>query len=766
MRKLEEVIGLSNIDFNNAIIDFKGLGRDYNAIDLIGYGFDSTCATCSNHYSVVFTTGTVGNTSYERIGYDMVLKLPIDRSITNGQSFVDYLFREISSVPEFVNHCQQYRKDGSKIQIYDNRDYKLGNFYTSAYYIPPYIKAVYNGPEIIVGQPYNISDLTVTMDDGIHEVVTLQQNEYSINPASMTISSSGSNEFTVSKIVEGQNGEPVTLTDTFTVTGIRKIYRVTCEYTGPAIKVYNHYDPKDVELYVYYVDAPLEKHKIPESEYQITDTYVTRHGDNEYRTAWATSDPYVRPQTSQNFKYIVPGVGISHLYALYKGPAIWKNKKYNINDVKVTLIYMDNDVVDIPNNECTFNPDFTIHAPYDNTYQVIWTDKGGNEWIAEYIVPGIAITKVEARYTAYPILLLDSYDTDDVEITAYVSDGSSFSVSPNDCSFDDQVIIWEGWNNKKTLRWKDPCNDIWPVEFMVIGEKRPLELRVEFIGGIKFLGDNIYPYELKVEIRYMVDYFDEVWETLEFGQWFWESLDKINKDNDGEMAVGWSKDYVYKTIKLSAKCKVKYIDLETSTLICWYEGPKIEVGKTFNKNHVVIYLCPLDEDRIRLHYYTQGIIMEMWPVENAGDNWYEVVFSKNGMKLKGKYAVPGFIPKKFPAPDFKVWYVKKESLPGFPEEEDLTEQFNEYFTFREIFVISWEQFLKCVYDFDHRDGIPRYGMYGIIAPKNTGLMNKYASWWHVYCFNDHTLKAEIYHVYDEEENEDGKEESNTNSSSN
>lgn len=197
-------------------------------------------------------------------------------------------------------------------------------------------------------------------------------------------------------------------------------------------------------------------------------------------------------------------------------------------------------------------------------------------------------------------------------------------------------------------------------------------------------------------------------------------------------------------------------------LLAWYEGPDIEVGKSFDKEHVVIYLCIPDEDRIRLHYYTEGIIMNVSAVTEVGDNWYNITLDKDGYRLTAKYSVSGVIYKDYPNPDFKVWYIPKESLSGVPEEIDLTERFRPYFTFMNQMVITWEQFLKCVYDFEHTDLTPYYGMFGLTAPKETGLYNKYASTWHIYCFDDHTLKAEIYKIYDtpikEEENNNGEKE--------
>lgn len=43
-------------NYAGVYIDFKGLGTAYNTSDLIGLGFNTTCQTCSNHYSLEFTS--------------------------------------------------------------------------------------------------------------------------------------------------------------------------------------------------------------------------------------------------------------------------------------------------------------------------------------------------------------------------------------------------------------------------------------------------------------------------------------------------------------------------------------------------------------------------------------------------------------------------------------------------------------------------------------------------------------------------------------
>lgn len=752
-KKLEDVIGIDHIDFTSHTIDFSELGIKYQPRNLIGYGFDSCCATCDRHYAVIFVKGNEGESTVTRNGSDIILTVPIVDKYKTGTSFTQYLYDEMYKHDTFVDHFQQYTRDGAKITVYDDRGtYDLRQFYTSTYRLVIAIEATYTGPDILVkkgvASKYNTNDVKVKALLSTGEYEDLDSSEYILSSDEVNL---GTNTYTVTF-----NDKP-SLTDTFTVLGYRKVIKVECEYVGPDIHIYHDYKKEDVRLRIYYEDDPAQYDEVFHDDMLITNTYIDKDGENWFTLKWNIAEGiyYEKDQ----IRYMVPGVGINYLFAKYSGPDVWKNSEYSLDKVKVFLVYKDNYSEPVQNTDCIFNPDRVIHEPYDNVYQVSWTDAGGNEWTAEYTVIGIAVIKIVTEYVGPDILLLDDYESSDVKATAYVSNGTKMTIYHTQCQFDDKIITWTGPNNKKHLTWIDPSHVTWNVEFIVTGIRRPLQLDVEYVGKMKYLDDTVYDTELVVTIHYLTDYFDEEKEILNANDWYWESLNIIKLDNDGEMKVGWTKDYIYTSIKLSASTKVPYISLIGTKLLAWYEGPDIEVGNLFNKNHVVVYLCPPDEDRIRLHYYSEGIIMDISEITHVGDNWYEVVFIKNGYKFTAKYPVPGVIYKEYPNPDFKVWYVIKDSLPGMPEEIDLTEDFRPYFTFREQFVISWEQFLKRVYDYAHRDFTPYFGMFGITAPKGTGLYNKYASTWHVYCFDDHTLKAEIFKLYDlpikKEDNDDG-----------
>lgn len=77
--------------------------------------------------------------------------------------------------------------------------------------------------------------------------------------------------------------------------------------------------------------------------------------------------------------------------------------------------------------------------------------------------------------------------------------------------------------------------------------------------------------------------------------------------------------------------------------------------------------------------------------------------------------------------------------------EDVTDYYKELLynnTLEKIF-ISWKNF----------KAISKPGKYIIIAPKRTGLLNKYASRWKV-ILTEKTLKARLEKVYKEEEEDD------------
>lgn len=124
--------------YPTAYIDFQGLGTAYSLDDLLGAGFNSTCKTCTNHYSVQFVdTVADGQTiypegyTYKKIehgsnDYTLQIDLQSLRSagVDTGQEFADALVAITGEAFDF--HFTQYASEGSKLYIYDNREQAQG----------------------------------------------------------------------------------------------------------------------------------------------------------------------------------------------------------------------------------------------------------------------------------------------------------------------------------------------------------------------------------------------------------------------------------------------------------------------------------------------------------------------------------------------------------------------------------------------------------------------------------------------------------------
>ncbi len=135
-----------NGTYSLATMDFAGLGKDYQLYDLLGTGFNSTCATCSNHYSIMFVYGNTENTASNGIGYtksndgqdnytlQIDLKQMLEKGINDGASFVNSVV-DVIDESGFDFHFQQYAADGTKLYVCDNRKNSLGSFDTKPYEI-------------------------------------------------------------------------------------------------------------------------------------------------------------------------------------------------------------------------------------------------------------------------------------------------------------------------------------------------------------------------------------------------------------------------------------------------------------------------------------------------------------------------------------------------------------------------------------------------------------------------------------------------------
>lgn len=112
-----------------AFIDFSGIGTAYQLEDLLDMGFNSTCKTCTAHYSISFVNGGTTQTTSNGYGYSLqnsgsnyTLQVDIStfRGIANGSDFTSALI-EVLDEGNIDSHFTQYAADGGKLYIADNR---------------------------------------------------------------------------------------------------------------------------------------------------------------------------------------------------------------------------------------------------------------------------------------------------------------------------------------------------------------------------------------------------------------------------------------------------------------------------------------------------------------------------------------------------------------------------------------------------------------------------------------------------------------------
>lgn len=274
--KLEEVLGDSSIKYSTTLPDniddnYKtsdlSLGTMQNAqnaksIDfgslsnislLKGNGFDSTCATCNNHYSLQFVSGN----SIEEIkdGDNRFLYIGVDVSMPI-KNFVEYLFNTIKASTNFTDHYTQYYYDGNTtLYILDNReryDSDFNDFDTNVYIGITSINAVYKGPKIKMSDTFDFNDIevTATLNNGTielaeyitdYQVLNLYTNDYS----NYVLTKDQKVRILLDVTIGDENFK---LTQELDIPVIEAV--LTAKYNGPEVDLGLDFDKNDLELYI------------------------------------------------------------------------------------------------------------------------------------------------------------------------------------------------------------------------------------------------------------------------------------------------------------------------------------------------------------------------------------------------------------------------------------------------------------------------------------------------------------------------------------
>lgn len=344
------------------------------------------------------------------------------------------------------------------------------------------------------------------------------------------------------------------------------------------------------------------------------------------------------------------------------------------------------------------------------------------------------VLNITATYTGPDIQVSENFNGYDLIIKAGMSDGSIRTILPDECIIKDYQIYKTGYNTK-SLTYTDPLlGTVWTVEFIVNGISKPLLLEAEYIGLRKILGDKIFQEEVKVYGTFLTSI--DVTERIEIEpeDWYFVDIPIITEANKGNLKVGYK--------KLETIISILYDIVDSIHLNVWYEGAKIEVGKTYDPDNVIVYLVYPNGERRRISW--RNCVIDSYLVTKEGLNWFTITYTVEFTKVTQQFPVEGIIYKDYIDLDFKVLRITKEET-----QENLTDIFQSELTFAGQLFVDWNQFLRIVND------IQKHGLYIVTVPKLSGLSDKYDMDWEVLCINKTTLKANIKKIYNEEENKNG-----------
>ena len=354
------------------------------------------------------------------------------------------------------------------------------------------------------------------------------------------------------------------------------------------------------------------------------------------------------------------------------------------------------------------------------------------------------IKNITAKYIGPDIPITEKYNGADLLIEVEMSDGTTKPLSANECMIQDYEIREVG-PNVKAFTYTDPLlGTLWTLSTIVNGVPKLLSLEAQYIGERRIIGDRIYPEEVEVHGVFLTTL--TTTERLEITpeQWYFIDIPVITEANNGIFKIGYQ--------KLFATINVPFDIVTSLRLNVWYEGAKIEVGKSYDPNNVVVYLVFPDGERRRISW--KHCVIDSYLVTKEGWNWYTITYIFEFIKVAQEFPVEGIILKDYIDLDFKVLYIQDRTSDREEDQMDVTEEFKEELTFDGYLLIDWNQFLRVV----NLSG--RYGLYIVTVPKLSGMSNQYDMDWEVLCINDTTLKATIKKIYNKEEQSDGEESDN------
>ena len=318
------------------------------------------------------------------------------------------------------------------------------------------------------------------------------------------------------------------------------------------------------------------------------------------------------------------------------------------------------------------------------------------------------IIKMDVTYIGPDIPITDDFNGADLSIQASYSDGSTKSISPTQCIIKDYQIKEVGLNTKSLLYIDPLLGTYWNLDFNVNGVPKLLSIEAMYSGERRILGDTIFPEEVLVYSTFLTSLTTTERIELKENEWNFVGTPTITNFNRGILTV----KYKDKQTTVS----IPYEIVTSLRLNVWYEGAKIEVGKSYDPNNLVIYLVYPNGERRRI--YWKHCQIDSCLVTKEGLNWYTIIYNYEFEQIKQQFAVEGIIYKDYIDLDFKVLYIIDKTSELEENQENLTEEFENALMFDDTLILDWGQFLDIV------NHIKKYGLYIVTVPKKSGLCNQ------------------------------------------
>ncbi len=412
----------------------------------------------------------------------------------------------------------------------------------------------------------------------------------------------------VDKVIKqiGNNRYVINYEDVSTNLIIQGYYynKLTAEYHGNPINIYESYNKEDVDVTITYTENNLGKTEdiLTSDEWKEDSLIVSAVGENIF-TAVLVSDPKFSDT------YSVEGLDyFTSLRATYMGEDILTGNDYDKDDVLVEGINKsDGNGVIIPSDEWT-ESGLTVTANGKNLFTASY-----NGLNADYYVNGYS-EGLQATYVGDDILVGKTYNKNDVEVYVTDTKGSRIRINTENWTEDNLVVTLDG-NNEFTATYNGMQDTFTVNGYQIAG------LTAIYTGNAIPVGEK---YE-KIDVVVIAKYSNGTERQLAPDEWNESDLVVTNVgDNDFTASYnGYKADYVVPGMGIVA-------------IRANYNGKDIFVGNSYNKKDVEVVAIYSDgsETILDKNEWTESDLK----VKAIGNNDY--IASYDG--LEADYVVPGY----------------------------------------------------------------------------------------------------------------------------